>query len=501
MIIGKIRRLLFIKSLVLLLLFVSILLKAQSGTNPGLLLNDTIYDTLPLIEKERGVKFPIIGKCSLKKFCPRPGDQGNIGACVGWAAGYHALTISKAIQDSIKDACAIQTLAHSASYIYNQIKQDNDCEKGAYLSEALFFLKKYGTPLSSSFKNSKFDCNELPNNKINKEALNNRIKNFYPIFKSKEVDSIKIQETKHWIARDKPVIIGINLTNNFDSIASKQKLWSPNLNAQNNMHHAMVVIGYEDGKREFELLNSYGPNWGNSGFINIKYDDYAKLVKYAFVLDSIGDFQSNAQDLLNNFSNTTIFSAPLSNASSLGESIIRRVQYREDDSHFFEEVKMHYNEIEQYYEPTNLPWELGSQYQIIAKNVGTGNHLVVFSLDATNDVISILPSKEPIENLMATQNTEVIIPEKQVLGLKHKGKDYVCMLFSNQPIDDLDFKQYLLAFKNATGNFSDRLQQVFGHLLINSNKITYEKEVLDFNYEYSGTNHFVVPLILTFDVE
>ena len=36
--------------------------------------------------------------------------------------------------------------------------------------------------------------------------------------------------------------------------------------------HAMVIIGYDDTKQSWLVLNSWGANWGNNGTIWLKYD-------------------------------------------------------------------------------------------------------------------------------------------------------------------------------------------------------------------------------------
>ena len=193
------------------LLFMLILptfIVAQNDLSSGLLLEDEAYDVLPLIEKKDGSKYPIPFKKNLKMYCPTPGDQGPLGACVAWATGSYALTISKAIEYNITEKEKIDSLKLSASYIFNHIIKNGDCSKGAFLTDGLSFLQKYGTPPATLFNNSLFDCTARPESKAIQAALKNRIANFHPIFQSTAKDSIKIEETKLWIAREKPVIIG-----------------------------------------------------------------------------------------------------------------------------------------------------------------------------------------------------------------------------------------------------------------------------------------------------
>ncbi len=466
------------------------LLIAQS--NAGLLLNDAAYDTLPVIQKEKGVKYPIQNENNLKKYCPIPGDQGGIGACVGWATSYHALTINKAIRDSITDKEEIQALAYSASYIYNQIIEEEECGKGAYLTDGLRFLKNYGAPLSSTFRNSKFDCFAEPDAKTNVEALNNRIKNFYPIFKSIEKDAIKIEETRHWIARGRPVIIGMNLTENFGDITFMQKLWTPDLNKKTTAYHAMVVVGYEDAKQEFELLNSYGPYWGNDGFIKIKYENYAQLVKYAFVIDSIGTF-SNTPFL--DFDNNNSILGEGNFDLSMESTLQKVTDYTQDGSPILSDLAVYFNGKENYYEATQASWRQWDQYQINLKKLSSGNYLYAFSFNGEHEIVAIYPPTDPLEKIIAAQNRETSIK----LELDAVGKDYVCMLYTNQPI--VDFDNYLKKIATSKGYFKERLQNVFGNLLIPSVLVNYEKNALGFNYSFPNAKQMIIPVILAFDVK
>ena len=48
----------------------------------------------------------------------------------------------------------------------------------------------------------------------------------------------------------------------------------------------MCVIGYDDSKYggAFEVINSWGRQYGNDGFMWIRYEDFAEFTRYAFEL-------------------------------------------------------------------------------------------------------------------------------------------------------------------------------------------------------------------------
>lgn len=78
---------------------------------------------------------------NLEGFCPEVRHQGDIYSCVG-CEGYAGMTIQRAIHNRCTDRQLINENAHSALFVFNQVKQD--CAEGARLTDALRFLKRKG---------------------------------------------------------------------------------------------------------------------------------------------------------------------------------------------------------------------------------------------------------------------------------------------------------------------------------------------------------------------
>jgi hypothetical protein len=47
--------------------------------------------------------------------------------------------------------------------------------------------------------------------------------------------------------------------------------------------HAMLVVGYDDSKKAFKLLNSWGTNWGDHGYTWVDYEFFRHVVTEAYV--------------------------------------------------------------------------------------------------------------------------------------------------------------------------------------------------------------------------
>jgi C1A family cysteine protease len=55
-----------------------------------------------------------------------------------------------------------------------------------------------------------------------------------------------------------------------------------------NLLHAMVIVGYEDKYNAFKVLNSWGPNWGYGGFCYMSYDLFnTALFRKNFVISAL----------------------------------------------------------------------------------------------------------------------------------------------------------------------------------------------------------------------
>lgn len=44
--------------------------------------------------------------------------------------------------------------------------------------------------------------------------------------------------------------------------------------------HAVVIVGYDDSKKAFEIRNSWGDYWGNKGYCYMSYDTFKKAIWY-----------------------------------------------------------------------------------------------------------------------------------------------------------------------------------------------------------------------------
>ena len=215
-------------------------------------------------------------KFSLRVFTPYPKNQGSINSCIGWAMGYAALTTQKAFSEGITNRKKITDNAHSALYIYNQVKEGS-CLAGAYVDKAAVFLKENGTCLSSEFDFPYSDCDRQPAASLVAKSQEYVVKDFIGLFKKDDNAKVKVMRTKRSIAEGKPVVIGMRIKESLKTVSNQSPLWKPGGEYDKELGgHALCVVGYNDSLGVFEIMNSWGIAWGDNGFFRISYRDYSE---------------------------------------------------------------------------------------------------------------------------------------------------------------------------------------------------------------------------------
>ena len=96
------------------------------------------------------------------------------------------------------------------------------------------------------------------------------------------------------LAQGAPVVIGMMVGGSFMSDMTGQALWTPR-RSDYNMYgfggHAMCVIGYDDYYKggAFQVMNSWGEEWGDNGIFWIRYNDFDYFTREAYGLYPMGD--------------------------------------------------------------------------------------------------------------------------------------------------------------------------------------------------------------------
>ncbi len=224
---------------------------------------------------------------SLAKYAPRRMQQGRQGSCVGWASAYGARTILQAQATGQNP----NEIAFSPAYLYNQIALEG-CQ-GAYMQDAMRAMLENGAVPFRQFPYDERSCAAVPRSTELQTGRQYRIRGYNRLTYGERDFRPDIQGIKQHLAQGSPVVIGMMVGGSFMSRMVGQKVWYPgpaDYAMQGYSGHAMCVVGYDDNLEggAFQIMNSWGEEWGDQGFAWVRYRDFERFTKEAYGLYPMG---------------------------------------------------------------------------------------------------------------------------------------------------------------------------------------------------------------------
>jgi len=426
-------------------------LSAQNAR--GLVFDDDAYEqtliNAPLTRSLAGEKLP--AAVSLKQYTPTPKNQGNYGTCVAWSSTYAGYTTAAAIQNNWTQKTVIDDNAFSPEFVYALAKKDgdNNCQKGTQLGDVLEILKTKG---AVRFKEFQTQCaGEIPQPLLNK-ASTNKIKAYTRIFSLD--DPNKVGRTKKSISEKKPVVMGMKCPESFD-IA--KNVWIPTASEKSNINshygHAMCVVGYDDNMQggAFEIMNSWGTDWGNGGYIWVRYVDYEIFARYAFEL----------------------FDAQPKKSTTSNVALSGKVRFElADGSEMQASLKTNkYLMTKSYKSGTAFRYYLSNNEPAF---------VYAFASDLTGKTFLIFPHRPDISPALTYKRNEVAIPPENEPYIKMDftvGTDYLCVLYSNEP---LNINEIQVAVEKASGSFEQKVKNVLAGKMVDFGNVQFGNQEISF---------------------
>ncbi len=453
----------------------------------------------------------------LKPYAPKPQDQGLLPSCVGWSVGYGALTIMEAQRKNWINTSLVTKEAFSPLFIYNQLAINKDCEyAGASFPSAFRFLKNQGTCKKTAFNVDNEDCSALPDNVVKRTAYANRIKDYYQLFVKDASAKDKIDKARVSLAQGLPVIVGMYLTPDFRDVNTKDPTWRPQETPADELYpHAMVVVGYNDIRQSFEVMNSWGTDWGNDGFVWVKYKDFAKYCVLAYQLNLLEVNEIMAKET----SEPTDPFAPFvqkeetlksgNNKKRLPKEVelygdfVFRYPMVDDEGYPMmdgDEIKFGEAEVElmdsQYYTLKRKDWEIGQLFQLVSKNIKKDRYVYVFSVDGDDNIHQHWPRTKLLTQtgddkqyfgytespLVPYKNAKIVIPkEGSALRKDTEGNDYLYVLYSYEIIDDIDYVKEKIRLSSLP--HKDRLEEALSSRLIPHDEVEFKENKISVKSE------------------
>ena len=211
-----------------------------------------------------GIELPAMIDLSDK--LPPVGNQGMQNSCVAWAVAYALKSYEEKVESG-------QMIKFSPSFIYNQI--NNGQNVPTYITDALNVLSQQGVCPWDEMPYDQNDWVTKPSQQASTDAKKFRIDYW------RKINHLDIKEVKAHLAAGYPIIIGATVSNEF--IHNGKDIWKNPGTPEGG--HCMLLVGYDDAKNAFKVMNSWGTEWGDNGFGWIDYGLFtnSQVIMYGFV--------------------------------------------------------------------------------------------------------------------------------------------------------------------------------------------------------------------------
>ncbi len=433
---------------------------------------------------------------SLKPYAPTPGDQGRQPSCVGWASGYGARTIAYAVKNNWKfNKVKINQNAFSPSFIYNQIKSygDNNCTRGSFIADAMKLMNTSGILKKREFAYNPNSCTSKPNSFGLQKARNNKIITFERLARWDNPYNL-VGKVKKAIANKNPVVVGMF---KYGKLGGLGELWSPPT-VPSGGGHAMVVVGYDDTKHggAFEIMNSWGTRFRNGGFFWVRYNDFKKYIKTAYVL------VDNANSIPNKIDNNTNVTNKYKYNKLSGEIALRLSSGRDMVPNLSSEAKRNFNivkagnskRIKATY-TINKAYSSGTQFRIYLKSKQRG-YVYLIGYGGSDKSVNKLYPFDNFSPFFNYSNSEIAIPnEEYFIEFDSKpGQDILCVLFSKQR---LDINNIVNKARYSGGDFVANIKKDLQTKMFKGSELTFSNNKIAFSASSSNSASKVVPIFIS----
>ncbi len=399
----------------------------------GATLSEEVYDRAEVFEpltygSNLGAALP--RKVSLQDYAPQPRHQGQQGSCVGWASAYAAHTILEA-RTRGQDP---DQLAFSPAYLYNQIALSG-CQ-GAYMLDAMQAMQQNGALPYREFPYNQSTCNNRPASTQLQAGRNFRIKGFNRLTLGGNNYKPDLMGVKQHLAQGAPVVIGMQVGGTFMSRMLNQRVWRPtrsDYSLGGFSGHAMCVVGYDDDFEggAFQIMNSWGTDWGDRGFAWVRYRDFEYFVKEAYGIYPAGNTeQYDPNQLAVEFG--------LYNTQRQATLALRKT----GDMVF----------------ATARPINRGDKFKILFAN-SIECYAYVFGEETDGSSYVLFPYTEKHSPYCGITGTRLFPKDYSMVADDLGQRDRIAIVVSKKPIN---YQQFNDRINNGRGSYADRLQSALG---------------------------------------
>lgn len=400
-------------------------------------------------------KNPLPEFVSLEKFAPSRMDQGEQGSCVGWGSSYAARTILEASSTGQNP----DDIAMSPSFVYNQIG-NNECQ-GAYIINACKVMQGAGDIPKKYFEYTDQSCSRKPDQQVLQNAQQFKIRGYERLSKDGDDYTTDFYAIKQYLAKGAPVIIGNMVGGSFMQDMMGKKIWHPTQNdysMEGFGGHCMCIIGYDDRMEggAFQIMNSWGPAWGEQGIAWVRYKDFMHFNKEAYALQPLpkrGDMAARKFECtIGLVDNKTQQYIPLRNLDNLFSTI--------------------------------SPIAKGTRFKIEVQNA-IECYIYIFGQETDGSSYVLFPYT-PKHTAYCGITGYRLFPKNQSLEADAVGnKDYMAIVVTKEAID---YKKLNDAINAGQGNYSAKVNSALKGIALSNVHYTSDKGRIGFSAESENKN-------------
>jgi hypothetical protein len=222
----------------------------------------------------------------------------------------------------------------------------------------------------------------------------------------------------------------------------------------------MCVVGYDDEKfgGAFEIQNSWGANWGDKGYVWVRYEDFANFVYQAIELinfEAVDKNQDvNLQGALRLELDTRQEMRPLLQANNT---------YKIDRA-----------------------YRSGTRFRIYISN-NEPAFVYAIGSDLTAQTYQVFPYAPNVSAALTYKQNDVPIPsESKHIRMDNKvGTDFLCILYSKEALDIEDIRRKIGQQSNRL-TFQQKVETVLGNKLMKGTEIQFERSRMAFKAKGKG---------------
>ena len=201
-------------------------------------------------------------KVDLRQNCPPVYDQGQLGSCTANAIGgaFEFELMKQKAPDFIPSRLFIY---YNERVIENTVNSDS----GAQIRDGVKSVNKKGVCPEDMWPYNISEFTQKPHSVCYTDALKHQVLSYQRVVTD-------ANHMKGCLAEGYPFIFGFTVYESFESsqVAQTGVVNMPHKKEKVLGGHAVLAVGYDDISKRFIVHNSWGVNWGQSGYFTIPYD-------------------------------------------------------------------------------------------------------------------------------------------------------------------------------------------------------------------------------------